>query len=147
MSYLDNYGVADARREKRKKRIVLSVLALVAAGGVLWFLFRDYKEEAKIKEFLTLLQAKDYKAAHAMWGCTEAKPCRDYSMERFLQDWGPQSDAADAAAIVREKVKSCDGGIIQVLRIKGQEVNLFVDRTNRTVGFSPWPVCNPRVKL
>jgi hypothetical protein len=123
------------------------MLSVAVLGGLLWYFFRDFKEEARIKEFLALLQAKDYKSAYVMWGCTDAKPCRDYSFERFLQDWGPQSDAADAAAIVRDKVKSCDGGIIQVLKIKGQDVHLYVDRANRNVGYSPWPVCNPRVKL
>lgn len=146
-NYLDNYGVADARREKRVKRILYSVLTIAITGGLLWFFFRNYKEEARVKEFLSLLEQKDYKTAYGLWGCTEATPCRDYKFDRFLQDWGPQSDAGNVAAIQRSKVKSCNGGIIQLLQIKGQDVNLYVDRTSLVIGFAPWPVCNPRVKL
>lgn len=146
-NYLDNYGVADARREKRTKRIVYSLLTIAVVGATLWFLFRNYREEAKIKEFLALLQKQDYKTAYGMWGCTEATPCRDYKFESFLRDWGPQSDAGNAGAITREKVKSCDKGIIQILKVKGQDVNLYVDRTTLVIGFSPWPVCNPRIQM
>lgn len=146
-NYLDNYGVADARREKRTKRILFSVLALAVTAGTLWFFLRDFKEEAKIRAFLGDLQKQDYKAAYALWGCTEATPCRDYSYDSFLRDWGPASIAKDAAAIQRSKVKSCDGGIIQILQIQGQEVNLYVDRTTLLIGFSPWPVCKPRIQV
>lgn len=145
-NYLDNYGVADARREKRTKRILYSLLTIAVVGATLWFLFRNYREEAKIKEFLALLQKQDYKTAYGMWGCTEATPCRDYKFESFLRDWGPQSDAGNAGAITREKVKTCTGGIIQVLKVKGQEVNLYVDRTTLLIGFAPWPVCDPRIQ-
>ncbi|MBL8240327.1 MAG: hypothetical protein JNM66_23100 [Bryobacterales bacterium] len=143
----ENYGVADARREKRNKRIIYSLVSLVVLGGVLWFFFRNYKEEARVKEFLVLLERQDFQSAYAMWGCTHATPCRDYKMEQFLRDWGPQSDAAKAGAIQRSKVKSCDKGIIQLLQINGQDVNLYVDRSTLVIGFAPWPVCNPRVKL
>jgi len=146
-NYLDNYGVADARREKRTKRILYTVLTLAVVGGLLWFFLRNYKEEARVKEFLSLLERQDYKSAYGLWGCTEATPCRDYNFESFLRDWGPKSDAGNVAGIQRAKVKSCDKGIIQQLQIKGQEVNLYVDRTTLVIGFAPWPVCNPRVKL
>ena len=146
-NYLDNYGVADARRERRTKRILWSVLTICVVGGALWFFFRNFREEGRVKEFLTLLERQDYKTAYTLWGCTEATPCRDYKFDRFLQDWGPQSDAGNVAAIERAKVKSCDGGIIQTLQVKGQEVNLYVDRATLTIGFSPWPVCSPRVQI
>ena len=146
-NFLDNYGVVDERREKRVKRILYAVLTLAVVGGTLWFLFRNYKEESRVKEFLTLLERQDYKTAYGLWGCTDATPCRDYKFERFMQDWGPKSDAGNVPAIQRSKVKSCDKGIIQLLRIKGQDVNLYVERATLLVGFAPWPVCNPRIKM
>ena len=39
--YLNNYGVADARREKRYKRIIWSVLTVVVLSGTLWYFFRN----------------------------------------------------------------------------------------------------------
>ena len=144
-NFLDNYGVLDARRETRVKRILYTVLTLAIVGGGLWFFFRNYKEEARVKEFLTLLERQDYKTAYGLWGCTDATPCRDYKFERFLEDWGPRSDAGNVPEIQRSKIKSCNNGIIQVLRIKGRDVNLYIDRTTLLVGFAPWPVCNPRI--
>jgi hypothetical protein len=144
--FLDNYGVKDARREKRVKQILYTVLTLAVVGGGLWFFFRNWREESRVKEFLTLLERQDYKTAYALWGCTEATPCRDYNFERFLEDWGPKSDAGNVAAIRRSKVKSCNNGIIQLLQINGHDVNLYIDRATLLVGFAPWPVCNPRIK-
>jgi hypothetical protein len=144
-SILDNYGAADARRERVVRNVLIAVVSVAVIGGLLWFFFRDFREEARVREFLSLLERKDFPSAYAMWGCSQAKPCRDYSFEKFLQDWGPASDAA--AGVQRAKVKSCNSGIIQVLRIKGQDVNLYVNRATQELSYSPWPVCNPRIKL
>src|SRR5258708_18804320 len=137
--FLDNYGVKDAKREKLVKIVVGTVLALLIIAGAGWFFFRNYKEEGRVREFLALLNDKDYKSAYVFWGCTEAKPCRDYTFESFLRDWGPQSDAANVSAIQRLQAKSCDTGIIQILQVKSQDVNLFIDRATLTMGYSPWP--------
>lgn len=146
-SYLDNFGVADARREKRNKRIVISLAVVAVAAGLLWYLFRDYKEEAQLRDFFSKLESKDFKGAYALWGCTDTTPCRDYAFDKFLRDWGPESSAGQVAAIQKGKLRSCSGSVIQQLTIKGEEVNLIVDRTSLTIGFSPWPVCNPRIKM
>ena len=143
--YLDNFGVVDAKREKRNKRIVISLLSIAVAGGLLWYFFRDWKEEARVREFFALLEKKDFKQAYALWGCTDATPCRDYAFDKFLRDCGPESIAGNVAAVQRGKVKSCSGGIIQQMTIKGEEVNLFVDRANLQLGFAPLPVCKPRI--
>jgi hypothetical protein len=141
-SYLEEFGVKDAKRERLIKRIVLTLLATVIAGGVLWFLFRNFREESRVKEFIAALERKDYKAAHALWGCTDATPCRDYGMTQFLEDWGEK-----AGTVTRSSVKSCEGGIIQTVTVKGKETLLYVDRETLLIGFSPWPVCTPRVKM
>lgn len=146
-NFLDNYGVVDERRERLVKRILYAVLTITVVGGGLGFFFRNYKEESRVKEFLTLLERQDYKTAYGLWGCTDTTPCRDYKFDRFLQDWGPQSDAGNVAAIQRSKVKSCDKGIIQLLQIKGQDVNIYIDRATLLVGFAPWPVCHPRIQM
>ncbi len=143
--YLDNFGVVDAKREKRNKRIIVSILSIAVVSGLLWFFFRDWKEEARVREFIALLEKKDFRQAYALWGCTDATPCRDYAFDKFLRDWGPDSIAGNMSAVQRGKVKSCSGGIIQQMTIKGEEVNLFVDRNSLVLGFSPWPVCAPRI--
>jgi hypothetical protein len=145
--YLDQYGAGDERREKIIKRLILSVLAVAIAGGTLYFLFRNYREEGKMKAFLADLRKQDYKSAYAHWGCTDAQPCKDYPFDKFMEDWGPKSPHANAAAARVLKTRSCSTSIIQVLDFGGEEVNLIVDRKTQTVGFAPWPVCNPRMQV
>lgn len=141
-SYLDTYGVKEARRGRLIKRIVYSALGLAVVSLAGWFFLRNYAEESRVRDFMALLEKKDYKAAHALWGCTDATPCRDYGYTRFVEDWGPT-----AGPVSRVKVKSCDGGIIQFLTVQGKETLLYVDRQTKVISFAPWPVCTPHVKI
>ena len=149
MSYLDDYGIRDARRERRRKVIVLSTLALaITALAVWWFVLRDRAEKQQTKEFLNLLRSRDYKGAYALWGCTDDKPCPSYPMDKFMEDWGPTSPQANADAARIVVTKSCENGIIQFVEYPDKhQVQLWVERSDRTIGFAPWPICNPRMKV
>lgn len=141
--YLEGYGAGEEKREKSVKRLLLVMVILVIAGGVLYFLFRNYRQERQFSSFLELLARKDYQGAYRLWGCTEASPCRDYAMDKFLEDWGPESPHADIASAKVTRTRSCSGGIIKSLKFPKDEVNLWVDRATLTLGYSPWPMCNP----
>jgi len=143
--FMDGYGVADARREKTRNRILIALALLLVTGGTLYFLFRNYREEKQAQLFLDHLRNQRYAEAYQLWGCSEASPCRDYSMKKFLEDWGKDSAAANVASVKITKTRSCSGGIIQTLDFgKGEEVLLWVNRGDLVLGFAPWPVCNPR---
>lgn len=139
MGYLDAYGVADARRAKVIRRLVFAALLVVVAGTAAWFLFRDYSEERQFGRFFELLDRGDYKAAHALWGCTDASPCRDYRFEKFMEDWGPQGLYRQRAQAQIVKTRSCQSGLIRVYRFPGvtEPVSLGVDRTSDVVSFAP----------
>jgi len=143
--YLEQYGAGDEKREKRRRNIVLSLLGLIILSGALYFTFRNYREEKQLTTFYDLLKQQNYKAAYEMWGCTDATPCRDYNFDRFQEDWGPKSKHADISKLKVVKTKSCDSGIIQIVNLGTEDVNLFVNRKDRIIGFAPWPVCNPRM--
>lgn len=148
--YLDAYGAAETERAKRErllKNLAIAAVAAVVLAIIGWFQFRNYKEEGRIKQFVELLQAKQYDEAYKMWGCTEAAPCRDYSKQRFLEDWGPQSKHPEPSAIQLKKVKSCTNGIIQIMQWGSEEILLTVNRADLLIGFSPWPICDPRMKV
>lgn len=148
MSYLDTYGVRDARREKIFKRVALAVLLLVVAAVAAYFQFRNYSEKQQVKTFLARLREADYKGAYALWGCTDSAPCPQYAFDKFMEDWGPKSPQAKIGEVQVASTKSCETGIIQFLRFPDQhEVQLWVDRTEHTIGFAPWPICNPRMKV
>jgi len=145
--YLEGYGVEDARRERLRKRALLSLLVIAFLGGVLWFVLRDRREKAQLATFYEALRSKRYEEAYRMWGCAKENPCRDYSFERFLEDWGPQSPHADLSGMKVVKTRSCRSGIIQTLDFNGKdELHLYVNRGDLVLSYSPWPICDPRIK-
>jgi hypothetical protein len=141
-AYLDHYGEGEEKRERIVKRTLLTLLVILAVGGVLFFLFKNYKQERRMKEFIEHLQRKDYKGAYAFWGCTDAAPCRDYPFDAFLEDWGPQSTRANAAAYRIQRSRSCGSGVILTVDLgNGQEERLWVEKKNNIISFSPYPGC------
>jgi hypothetical protein len=149
--YLDHYGAGEERREKRIKRLVLTAVAVVIAAGVLFFIFKNYRQERQVNRFFDLLARQDYQPAYALWGCTAANPCRDYQFTEFMKDWGPQSEHADPKSFHIAKTRSCGSGVIVTVASnkdsnKGsnkREDKLWVQRDDLTIGFSPLPGCPP----
>lgn len=144
--YLDSYGAGEERREKIVKRLILGALAALVIAATLYFLFRNWREDRQTRLFLDLLNKRDYQSAYQLWGCTPAAPCRDYSFERFMEDWGPKNPRGDAAAARITKTRSCASGVIFTLEYgKDESVLLWVERKDKVLGFAPWPSCNPRM--
>jgi hypothetical protein len=138
--YLDQYGVGDARREKIIKTLAIALVALVVVGGPLLFIFHNYRQESQVKQFFKLLEARQYKEAYALWGCTDAKPCMGYDMRRFMEDWGP--DKTNASNFRIERSRSCGSGVILTVDIdKSRQEKLWVQRDDLTIGYSPLPGC------
>jgi hypothetical protein len=141
MSYLEGYGVRDARRERAIKLIIATVVVVAVVGAFLYFWLRDRSEKQLVQQFLQHLRAGDYKAAYILWGCTEAKPCRGYPFEEFMRDWGPASPHANISQARIAGGQHCTGGLIQVLEFPAnEEVQLLVDRREQAIGFNPWPI-------
>ena len=145
--YLEAYGAGVDRRLKIYRWAALAAVAVLIVAVILYFQFRDYPEQKKIQGFLNSLQSQDYKAAYSYWGCSESHPCRQYSFEKFLEDWGPKSPHANARQAKLATKKSCTNGVIQFIEFPGQDdVQLWVERKDKVIGFAPWPVCNPRMQ-
>jgi hypothetical protein len=143
--YLDQYGAGEERRERIVKTVVISVVALAVAAGVLYFLFHNYTEERQAKQFFALVAAHDYKAAYALWGCTDANPCRDYPYDKFISDWGPQSPHSDVSGSRITRSRSCGSGVILTVDFAhGPQERLWVERQAKTIGYSPFPGCPAR---
>src|SRR5690242_13030506 len=139
--YLDQYGAGEERREKLIKTTALAVILVLIAGGVLYYFFKNFRQERQAKLFFEELAKQDFKSAYALWGCTEAKPCREYPMSEFMKDWGPQSGKAGGKIT---KSRSCGSGVILTVDYAGKpEDKLWVQRNDLTIGFSPWPGCPP----
>lgn len=144
--YLDQYGAGEEQRERTIKRIVAAVVALAVLAGVLLFFFHDFRQERQAKRFFELLAARNYKDAYALWGCTEAQPCRDYTMSDFMQDWGPQSVPPGDFKVL--DAESCGSGVIvDVDAGKAGDKKLWVERDNLALAFPPFPQCPQRNRI
>ncbi len=139
MSYLDEYGVADARREKILKALAVSLVVSVVGGGCLFFWFKNYLEERQVGEFLSRLQSQEYAAAYELWGCSAEVPCQHYSYQDFLEDWGPDSPIGKVERFRLGRSTELDNGVIVEIEVNGRlEPELWVEKDNKTVGFSPY---------
>ena len=139
--YLDTYGAGEERRERLLKISALIVVAVLVVGGTLYFFFKNYRQEHRVKLFFEDLARQDYQAAYALWGCTPATPCRDYQFTEFMKDWGPQSGKTAGRVV---KSRSCGSGVILTVDYpQQQEDKLWVQRSDLTIGYSPWPGCPP----
>ncbi len=170
--FLAGYGVEEERRERLIKRALLVLLALLLGGGAFYLGFRTYPARRQVNQFLEYLKQKDYRSAYRLWGCTETSPCRDYTFEKFMEDWGPTSPHGqpEGARIRRMSWRACGPGFLYMLGTLaarafgecgcdcgsgvihtvafpgGEEVALWYERKDKTLGFAPWPACLPPPK-
>ena len=137
--YLEEYAVKGARRSRMVRLWLIGVPLALLLGIFLYFQFRDYPQHRQVKAFLDHLERRDYRGAYALWGCTDAKPCRDYVFDQFLSDWGPQSQYANASQAKIAARKSCEGGVIEFVRFPSKpDVLLWVDRNDSVISYAPW---------
>jgi len=140
--FLDQYGAGDERREKFIKALVISLLSIAVIGGALFFIFHNFREEQKVKQFYALLVGKDYKAAYAMFGCTDTTPCPGYEFSRFLEDWGPASGHNDLSNVRISRSRSCGSGVLLTVEYGNkQQEKLWVERHDMSIGFPPVQGC------
>lgn len=140
--YLANFGVSDAKREKRFLRVTLAVIGTALLGAFLWYYFRTFFEERAVSQFLDHLAARDYKAAHAQFGCTDATPCRDYDFTRFMEDWGDKSAFADVSKVKITLAEPCGNTVwVSVRHPSQKELGLAVDPETRIITYAPEARC------
>jgi hypothetical protein len=148
-SYLEAYGAAEQQRARTVGLIkTLSIIlgCLLVAGLILFAVFRNHGEERRANTFLGLLDAHNYQAAYAMWGCTDSHPCPSYPFTRFQDDWGPQSDFAKAKVAHIGLSQSCGSGVLIRVDFTGAQEpeSLWVERDSGVISFAPWPECPGR---
>src|SRR5271170_699910 len=106
--YLEGYGAGEEQRENLIKKIAILTVAALVLGISLFAYFRNYSQEHTIKQFLTLLQSKDYQSAYAMWHAS----ARDYPFDKFMDDWGPKSTHPDPHSFHLTNADACGSGVV-----------------------------------
>jgi hypothetical protein len=140
--YLEQYGAGDERRAKIIKTLVISIVSLVLVGGVLLFVFHNYREESRVKQFYALLKAKDYKGAYALFGCTDTTPCRYYAFEKFQEDFGPNTGHDNLSNVRISRSRTCGSGVLLTIDLDAnQQEKLWVERHDMSIGFPPVQGC------
>jgi hypothetical protein len=143
--FLDQYGVADAQREGRLKKIILIAVAAVVLGVAGYFTFRTWSEERVVNDFLATLSRKDYQTAYRMWGYKPEAPDKFYDLEKFDEDWGPKSSHSNAQGAKVANVDFCGAGVVFDVSFPGTDpVALWVERSTNIISFAPWPQCPGR---
>ena len=146
--YLEAYGAGEERRVRRVRLLKITLIVVVCAsilGAVLYAVFKNHAEERQVKTFIEALRKSDYQTAYRMWGCNESHPCRDYSFDKFMEDWGPKSAHASVGSARIGLSQSCGAGVLLRVDYQGAEpVPLWVERNGQVISYAPWPECPGR---
>ena len=143
--FLDQYGAGDERRERNFKLIVTSVICLAILSGLMYFYFRNYRQEQQAKQFFQALSAHDYQGAYNLWAPNDSAK-HDYSMESFLRDWGPPGTDVRSFQIL--DAESCGNTvIIDTDLVPAGERKLWVNRETLRLTFPPYDQCLQQNKI
>ncbi len=138
--YLSDYGAGSEKRERVVRGVMRWSAMAITAAVILFFTFQyvipNRAEQSAVDRFFRLLAAQDYKSAYAMYGCTDAKPCQEYPMKSFMEDWGPPAFAAGSFEVLSGE--SCGSGVIvDVDAGKAGDKKIWVERKDKTLGSLP----------
>jgi hypothetical protein len=137
--FLDEYGAGDERRARIIKIVVVSVIAAAMLYGLLYFFFRNYRQEQQAKRFFELLEAHNYTAAYDMWVSSDSERS-GYPMAAFLQDWGPK--AMDIHSFTIMDAESCGNSVIVDADLgPAGDKKLWINRQSLELGFGPYEQC------
>ncbi len=137
--YLDEYGQGDIRRERFFKTLVALLLIAIALGLIYYVFFRNWVEERQARLFLSALDERRYEQAYEYWGCSINEPCRFYSYEKFLIDWGPESELGVVKSFRLGRSYNQKTGVIVEITVNGEtRENLWVERETKYVSFFPY---------
>jgi hypothetical protein len=136
--FLDQYGAGDERRARNIKILVVSVVCLAVLTGLLYFFFRNYRQERQARRFFQLLEAHNYQPAYGMWVSSDSER-RGYPLTAFMQDWGPPVDVHGYRILDAE---SCGNSVIVDADLGAAgDKKLWVNRNTLELGFPPYDQC------
>jgi len=141
-TYLEQYGAGDERRSRVIKRIIAAGLAVVIFAIAAFLFFHNRHATVLVNRFLAEVNDHQYDAAYKTWGCGLGHSCRDYSYQKFLEDWGPGKAQSEWKI---GDIDGCSTGVILNVQAKGAELqSLWVERGGNTINYSPFPECQEK---
>ena len=134
----------DARRARRIRNGIFTVIGLVVLGAVLCFFFWDWPEQHRINHFFSLVEKGDLPSAYAYWNHDpdwrqHADRYSGYTFADFEKDWSASSDYGKIRSHKIEITKTVGNGVVMGVDVNGGKTPLFlrVDHKTHEIGFSP----------
>jgi len=134
------------------RRLAFAIGAgVVIAAVAIFFLLRFHTERSTVRQLMNALVAEDFQSAYKVW-----KPNPAYTMQDFMQDWGPNGYYGPVKSYridnhLTEKVKG--GGSVSITvdvspyqpfpeddpvkANKTKQVRLWVQFNNESLSFPP----------
>jgi hypothetical protein len=146
MTLLDAQEYDPEKGRKRKRRII-SAIAIVALVLCLGWWFRYWPQEHIVGNFFDALQRQDYKTAYGIWmHDPQWEQHRDqhskYPFNEFYQDWGP---GGEWGLIKTQKVfaaSPCPGGgtgvvVDVIVNDRTKHAQVWVEKSDKTLSYPP----------
>ncbi len=121
----------------RRRRLLLGGIALLVVLSLAGYLYWPrYVARRTVTHFMDAIQRHNYQMAYFIW---QANP-REYSMDRFMQDWGPSSSWGTIKTFSIDGVESPgsnSSGLVVFVKINGRhdEARLWVERKTHELSF------------
>ncbi|HEY4961967.1 MAG TPA: hypothetical protein VII29_13995 [Terriglobales bacterium] len=148
------YDFVQAR--KRRNRII-AIVAIVLVCAILAWNFRHYPQEHAVDTFFAALQQQDYEKAYGIWNHDpdwkqHPQQYAKYTFQNFAQDWGPGGEwgliktyHVDGSAVPTggngTKFDVASSGVVVVVTVNervAQKAHVWVEKSDKTLGFSPF---------
>lgn len=152
MTLLDAQEYDSKKARKRKKRII-SAIAIVLIVFCLGWWFRYWPEERIVGHFFDALQRQDYKTAYGIWmhdpqWAQHPDQYPKYPFNEFYRDWGPggewgliKTQKVYGASPCPERRGESGGGsgvvVDVVVNDRTQHAQVWVEKSDKTLSYPP----------
>jgi hypothetical protein len=142
----------NAAKERRTRNsliaagVALVLIAVIGVGGFLlghgWF-FDDLLIENHAKTFLAAVQSNEMEKAYAIWlndpDWKQHPQNPNYDFDRFVKDWGPQSEDGPLKKFHVDISKRTGSGCIIAIHLNDQKkpVFLWYEFATKKLSYSP----------
>ena len=143
MTLLDAKPYDERKAKLRRKIIIAIIIAIPIIAACSWY-FWNWPEEHRINRFFQAIETKQDAQAFALWNNDpewqqHLDRYKTYNFGQFEVDWGSSSDYG---VITSHKIvvsRQYGSGVVIGVLINGRKTPLFlwVERKNKTLGFSP----------
>jgi hypothetical protein len=133
--YGDHPEPKKARPWKDRLKFPVTIGLILIVGGGLLYKFINFREEGRVRTFLTAVSEERFDEAFAMW-----EGGASYTMGRFLEDWGPEAYYTTGTTLEVVDSESSGGSIIVYVSLHENDelpTAIRVDKDTGLLSYSP----------